>query len=304
MFIKMASKIKITFLGTSAQIPTVKRNHSGILISYNEENILVDCGEGIQRQFRKARINPGKITKILLTHRHGDHTFGLPGMISTLSSSEYNKGLTICGPRGIKKYLENFLDSANVPRDFKFEIREVSGKFFENDEFYLEAEKMEHGVPVNAYNFVLKDKLRIDKKKLEKSGLPKGKLLKDISEGKDVVFSGKKFKSKDLTYLEKGKKISIVLDTLNNSRIEKFIEGSDILISEATFISEDSEIAREHKHMIVEEISKIASKAKASELILTHVSQRYEVRLKDVLAEAKKNFKKTKIASDFDKLEI
>jgi ribonuclease Z len=300
----MASKIKIIFLGTAANIPTAKRNHTGILINYKDENILVDCGEGIQRQFRIGKVNPGKITKILLTHWHGDHIYGLLGLLSTLNSSEYKKNLIICGPRGIKKFLEGFFESARVQIGLKLEIKEVSGKFFDSEEFYLEAEKMEHGAPINAYNFVLKDKLRIDKKKLEKLKIPKGKHLSELQKGKDIKVDSRKIKAKDLTYLEKGKKISIVLDTANNPRIKPFVREADIFISETGLISEDKKIARERMHLLVEDVGKIAKSAKVKELILTHVSQRYEIRLNEVLNEAKKNFKKVRIVEDFDKIEI
>src|SRR3989344_2136249 len=168
----MASKIKVTFLGTSAQIPTARRNHSAILLTYDGENILVDCGEGTQRQFRKAKLNPCKVTRVLVTHRHGDHVFGLPGLISTLDLSGYNKTLYIYGPKGIKKFLENFLGLGYVKRDFKIIIEEVYGKFFETNDFYLEAEKMKHGIPINAYVFVKKGQIRIDREKLKKSKLP------------------------------------------------------------------------------------------------------------------------------------
>jgi len=124
----MTEKIKVTFLGTSAQIPTSKRNHTAILLSYKSENILVDCGEGTQRQFRKARINPGKITRILITHLHGDHIFGLPGLLSTLGFSEYNKTLYIYGPKGIKYFIESFLGLSKVNTRFKIVVKEVSGK--------------------------------------------------------------------------------------------------------------------------------------------------------------------------------
>jgi len=263
----MASKINITFLGTAANIPTAKRNHTGILINYKDENILVDCGEGIQRQFRIGKVNPGKITKILLTHWHGDHIYGLLGLLSTLNSSEYKKDLIICGPR-------------------------------------VETERMEHGAPTNAYNFILKDKLRIDKKKLEKLKIPKGKHLSELQKGKDIKVDSRKIKAKDLTYLEKGKKISIVLDTANNPRIKPFVREADIFISETGLISEDKKIARERMHLLVEDVGKIAKSAKVKELILTHVSQRYEIRLNEVLNEAKKNFKKVRIVEDFDKIEI
>ena len=99
--------IKITFLGTSDSVPSLKRNHTAILLTYKGENILVDCGEGTQRQFRKAGLNPCKVTRILLTHKHADHTLGLPGLLKTLSLTGYQKTLFIYGPRGIKKFMEN-----------------------------------------------------------------------------------------------------------------------------------------------------------------------------------------------------
>ena len=295
----MTEKIKITFLGTSAQIPTSKRNHTGVLLSYGAENILIDCGEGIQRQFRIAKLNPCKITRILLTHKHGDHVFGLPGLLSTLSFSGYNKTLFIYGPRGIKKFMENFLNLVNVERNFKIEVKEVSGKFFENENFYLEAQGMKHGIPTNAYNFVVKDKLRIDKKKLEKSKLPSGILIKNLKQGKDVTYEGKKFKSKDLTYLENGKKISFVFDTLNNEKIVSFVKNSNLLISDSSFGSDLEDMATEHLHLTAQQCGKIAKKAKVGKLILTHISQRYEINKKFLLEDAKKEFKNVGLAKDF-----
>lgn len=301
----MASKIKINFLGTAAQIPTIKRNHSGILLTYNEENILVDCGEGVQRQFRIAKLNPGKITKILLTHLHGDHVFGLPGLLSTLAFNEYNKTLEIYGPKGTKKFMEDFMKLFKVDRNLKIKVFEIGSHkkaFFENEGFELFSESMKHGTPTNAYSFKIKDKLRIDKKKLEKLKLPKGSYLADLQNGKDVVLEGKKIKSKDLTYLEKGRKVAIVLDTLNNSKIVPFVKDSDLFVCESSFSSENSQEAKEHMHMTSEQAGKIAKQAKVGKLILTHISQRYDYRLKELLDDAKKNFKNVEIVRDFDEI--
>src|SRR4030067_2460046 len=102
-------KIPITFLGTSQSIPTEKRNHTAVLLKYKDENILVDCGEGTQRQFRKAHLNPCKVTRILITHGHGDHVLGLPGLLSTLSLSGYQKTLCIYGPKGTKEFVKEML---------------------------------------------------------------------------------------------------------------------------------------------------------------------------------------------------
>ncbi len=303
----MTTKIKLTFLGTSAQIPTAKRNHTAILLNYDGENILVDCGEGTQRQFRKARLNPGKVTRILITHRHGDHVFGLPGLISTFELSGYNRTLYIYGPKGIKKFLEHFLALNYLKRSFKIVVEEVEGKFFENVDFYLEAEKMEHGIPTNAYSFVKKGQVRIDKKKLAKSKLPAGPILSKLKEGKDVVYKKKKYLAKNLTFKEEDKKVSFVLDTLNTKKIVPFVKNSDLLVCESSFL-EDSEngkkLAKEHLHLTAKQAAEIAKKSKSKKLILTHISQRYDSDAKKILNEAKKVFKNSSVASDFDCVEV
>ena len=300
----MASKIKVTFLGTSAQIPSAKRNHTAILITYKDENILVDCGEGTQMQFRKAQLNPCKLTTILITHIHGDHTFGLPGLLSTLNFSGYNKYLRIYCPKGAKKIIEEFIDIEHLKNGFKIKIEEVSGKFYENEDFYLESESMQHGIPTNAYNFVIKSKSRIDKLKLKKYKIPEGPLLKNLKQGKDIFYEGKKYKAKELVYLEEGKKISFVLDTVLNNKIARFVKGADLLICDSSFSSENSKEAKEHMHLTARQDGQIAKSAKVKKLVLTHISQRYDNKLKELLDDAKKEFKNVVIAEDFSTFEI
>jgi len=300
----MSDKIKLTFLGTAGAIPSAKKNHSAILLNYKDENILVDCGEGTQRQFRKAKLNPCKITKILITHKHGDHVYGLPGLLSTLNFSGYNKNLILYGPKGIKKFLNNFLDIKNFKKDFKFEIKEVAGNFFENEDFYIESEKMTHSVPCNAYSFVLKDKLRIDKKKLEKAKIPAGPLLQDLKKGKNISFNGKKYNTKNLTYLEKGKKISFVLDTSLNNKIVPFVKNSNLFVSECSFDKQRKDLAKEFFHLTSEQVGNIAKKANVEKLIITHLSSRYDKEPKKILSEVKEIFPKVVLANDLDKVEI
>ncbi len=302
----MASKIKIHFLGTSAQIPTPKRNHTSILLSYNNENILVDCGEGTQTQFRKAHLNPCKITKILITHIHGDHTFGLPGLLSTLSFSEYNKTLNIYGPKGFKEFMNKFFLLFNIEKKFKVVVEEISkpGIFFENKDFYLEAEMMEHGIPSNAYNFLIKDSLRINKTKIEKLKIKEIELLKKLKQGEDILFKGKKYKNKDLTYTQKGKKVSFILDTLYNEKIIPFVKSADFLICESSFSSKNNKEAEEHFHLTAEQGGIIAKKSKSKQLVLTHISQRYDNKLNELLNDVKKHFEFVKIAHDFSVFEI
>src|SRR3989338_9592337 len=192
-------KIPIVFLGTSQAIPTAKRNHIAMLLHYKNEAILVDCGEGTQRQFRKAKINPCKITRILLTHFHGDHILGLPGLFQTLALNNYNKTLRIYGPRGTLRFIE-LMKRLFIPRgNLKIEVKEVSGKFLETQDFYLEAFPLKHGAPCNAYAFVEKDKIRLDKKKLQKLKLPNSPLLGELQRGKSIEHKGKTIDAKDVS---------------------------------------------------------------------------------------------------------
>ena len=302
----MAEKIKITFLGTSDAIPSARRNHSSILLNYKDENILIDCGEGTQRQFRKAELNPCKISRLLITHWHGDHVLGIPGLLQTLALSGYNKILYIYGPRGTKKYIDEIMKIFKFVEKYEIKIEEIAGKgkFYETSDFYLEAEQMEHGIPANAYSFVIKDKIRIDKKKLEKSKLPEGPHLQQLKQGKDVSHQGKKYKAKDLIYFEKGKKISIVLDTAMNPKIEGFVKDAELFICESSFGSELEKEARERMHMAVNQTASVAKKAKVKKLILTHISSRYEKNLNQILDEAKKIFKESYLVKDLDVVEV
>lgn len=295
---------KITFLGTSDQIPSRGRNHTSILLTEEGENILIDCGEGTQRQFRKANLNPCKIDKILITHWHGDHVLGLPGLLSTLALSGYNKNLEIYCPKGIKEKIEGFLEIFSFRREYKIKIKEIlTGKFFENDDFLLESEEMEHGVKCLAYSFTKKGKRRIDKGKLKKSGI-KGPILKNLSLGEDIEFEGKKYKSKEMTYVEENKKISIVLDTKFNDKISPFIKNSNVLICESTYSKDLSKEAEDHLHLTNEQAAKLAKKSKVEKLFLVHVSSRYIKDFKTFLNESKEIFKGTFLPRDLESFEI
>ncbi len=296
--------MKLTFLGTSCQIPSASRNPTAILFSYEGENILIDCGEGTQRQFRKARLNPCKITRILITHWHGDHVLGLPGLLQTLALSGYNKTLYIYGPKRTKQFIEELLKIFGFKRDYKIEVEEVDNKFFETKDFYLEAEKMEHGIPTNAYSFVKKGVIRIDKDKLKKSGLPQGPLLQMLKQGKDIIHDGKKHKAKDLTFMEKSKKVSFVLDTLDNDKIIPFVKDADLLVCEASFSDDLKEQAKQHLHLTAKQAAEIAKKANVGKLVLTHISQRYEKDFGEISKEAKKEFKNTILVKDLDVVEV
>jgi len=300
----MSGKIKLTFLGTSDSIPSVMRNSTAILLSYGKENILVDCGEGTQRQFRKAKLNPCKLTKILITHWHGDHVLGIPGLLQTLALSGYNKTFFIYGPKGTKTFMKKLLDTFVFKEKYPIKVKEVKGKFFENSDFYLESKGMTHGIQCNAYTFVKKGKIKIDKQKLKDSKLSSSPLLQKLKDGKNITYRQKRYLAKDLTFKENNRKISFVFDTSLNKKIVPFVKNSDLLVCESSFGSELSDRAKKHKHLTSKQAGNIAKKSNSKKLILTHISQRYDKNPKKILQDAKKIFKNSFLVKDLDVIEI
>ncbi len=291
--------MKIKFLGTSSMVPTKDRNHTSILLTYNAENILIDCGEGTQRQLKIANINPCKITKILLTHMHGDHTLGIPGLIQTLGANNYQKTLEIYGPKNTKNFINNILKTFHLENKIKLNVTEIDKKkFLETKEFYLEALPVKHSTYTLAYSFIEKDKRKINLNYTKKFNLTKHPLLGELQKGKDITFKGKKITADKATILKKGKKISFIFDTELTQNCIEISKNADLLIAEATYESDLEEKAKEYKHLTSEQSAIIAKKAKVNALILTHFSQRYKTPDQS-LKEAKKIFKNTQAAKDF-----
>jgi ribonuclease Z len=302
----MAEKIELTFLGTGSAVPTARRNHPSMLLKYKEENILFDCGEGTQKQIRIAKLNPCKITRILLTHWHGDHIFGLPGLLQTLAMSNYSKTLKVYGPRGTKHYMDLYKNLyLRKGEELKLEIHEIdSGIIINEKEFEIIAEQMSHDAPCLAYSFIIKEKNRLDKKKLKKLKLPENfPLIGELVKGNTIEYNKKKIDGKKLVYKEPQRKITYVLDTRMNERAITIAKDSDVLICESTFSKMEGEVAKDYAHLTSEQAAEIAKKSKSKKLILTHLSQRYE-NPKMILKEAKKVFKETRVAEDFDILKI
>lgn len=293
---------EIIFLGTSDSIPTKKRNHTAILLKWGNENILFDCGEGTQRQFKYADINACKLTRLLITHWHADHILGIAGLFSTLASSNYSKTLEVYGPRGTKRKFE-LLEELYGKFGIRYNLHEVTaGKFFENVDFYLEAREMKHSAKINAYSFVIKDKLRLDKKKIAKLKLPNSPLLGRLALGEDVVHEGKKIKSKDVSYVEGGRRATVILDTLMNEGAVILAKGSTALICGSTFHSDDNDRAIESLHLTAKDAGEIAKRSKSKKLYLTHLSGRYEHNQKVILEEARKKFKESYLVKDLEKV--
>ncbi len=297
--------IPITFLGTSQAIPTAKRNHTAILLKYLGENILIDCGEGTQRQFRKAKINPCKLTRILITHWHGDHILGIPGLLQTLLLNGYSKTLYIYGPKGTNYFMKQIINTFVPYNKIPLVIKEVStGKVLETKDFIIESQPMKHSNPCNAYSFTVKSKLRLEKNKLKALKIKDKKLFGQLQQGKDIKINGKIIKASSITYKTIPKKVSFILDTAINPNCHKLAKGSDTIIAEAVYLNNEKNLAALHEHLTAEQAAQIAKKAKAKNLYLAHLSQRYDGNEKLVSNEAKKQFKNTIIAEDLMEIKV
>lgn len=297
-------KIGVVFLGTGSMVPTRERNHSGLLISYDNEAILVDCGEGTQRQFRYAGISPTKITKVLITHWHGDHVIGLPGLIQTLGSCEYKGTLDLYGPAGSKHYLSKMIEAFVLEERININVHEISGGvFFENECFKLSAAPLKHSARCLGYSFEEKDRKNINMDYIKKFGLKEHPILKKLKNGEDVEWKGKKIRASMAVRVTKGRKITVIVDTLPCREAVELAEESDILICEATFGSEFQAKATEYMHLTSIDAATLAKKAKVKELFLTHFSQRYR-EVGSLQKEASKIFKNTHCAEDLQKIDV
>ena len=310
----MAEKVSINILGTASTVPTERRNHVAMLLKYKENNFLFDCGEGTQRQMRFAKLSPCKINKIFISHWHGDHSLGLSGLIQTMALNGYDGVLEIYGPIGTKEKMRGLLNknmddyfeySKGEGHNFEIKVFEKnSGVIFENDEFIINGLETKHHCKCLAYSFIVKEKNRLNKEKLEKFGLPNGPLVGKLAKGEVVEYKGKKINGKDLIYVETEKKFCYISDTEYFDNLINFSKESDVLVSESTYSTEEGDLAKRHHHMTSGQAAEIAKKSKSKALFLTHLSQRYSEIPKVLESEAKKVFVNTKVLEDFDIIEF
>jgi ribonuclease Z len=295
--------MEITFLGTSCMVPTKERNHQGIFCMHNGEGVLVDCGEGIQRQLKIAEIKPSKINAILISHWHGDHVLGLPGLLQTINASDYEKKMLIFGPSGTKNYFEHMFKAFSFNIAFEHEIIELAEEEIMLKEMKIEIKKLEHGVPMLGFAITEKDKRRIKPIAIKNLGIPEGPLLGELQNNKSITWKGEKISPKDTTYVVKGKKIAIILDTVLCENAYVLAKDSDLLICEASYTSDLEKKAEEYLHLTAKQAGQIASMSNVKQLVLTHLSQRYKTP-EETLQDAKMVFDNTKVAFDFMKLKI
>ncbi len=284
--------------------PTKDRNHSAIFLRRFKEYMLFDCGEGTQRQLKIEGISSQKISKVFISHWHGDHVLGLPGLIQTMAAQKYDKTLQIYGPDDPKHKINTLLKTFPFEAELDFEAHEVKeGKVVENEDFTIKALPLKHSAPCVGYRFEEKDKLRIVKKKLKELGIEEGPHLNKLLRDKEITYKGKRIKAEDICKIKQGKVIGYIADTGLCDNAYKVAQNCDILICESTYSEEHKEKAEEYLHLTAKQAAEIAMASNVKTLILTHFSQRY-LNTKDMLKEAREIFPNTKAAYDFMKVKV
>ncbi len=304
------SEIDICILGTTAGIPTRKRGHPAIYLSHKdryESCYLFDCGEGTQRQILLAGLNPMKINEIFITHWHGDHYFGLPGLIDTMGFEGRERPLTIYGPEA-KKMISHLLSLGYIsrrfdviPKDVPSEGNEIT-ELLDTPSFKIASIPAKHGVPAVSYAFIEKEKKKIDKDKARQLGLPEqGKIYKEIKEKGGIFFQGRKIEFEDISLTKKGKKVVYSGDTEICDNLMKLAEGADLLIQDCTYFDTESFEDRHH-HASLKDIVNVIDRIKVKKILLTHISRRYKD--EDVLEEMVRDYPNIDLARDFMKIKI
>lgn len=305
--------MELQFLGTGAGVPAKHRNVSSIALKLLDERNAVwlfDCGEGTQLQILKSNIRPRKIEKIFITHLHGDHIFGLPGLLSSRSFQGGNEKLEIYGPVGIADYVRTALRVSQTRLSYELKFIEITkaDTVFSDKQFTVSCLPLDHGIASFGYRIVEADhegELQVEK--LAALNIPSGPIYGKIKRGESVTLSdGTVINGKDFVGEKKlGRIVTILGDTRKTQNSVSLAEDADVLVHESTFNKEEEKMAKAYYHSTSHQAAQVALEANAKKLILTHISARYLTG--DIIQlenEAKEIFRNTKIVKDMEIVEI
>ena len=293
--------MEIVFLGTSGSWPTPKRNAPAMAVKRGPEVILFDCGEGTQRQFMLSKLSFMQVTKVFITHFHGDHFLGLPGLIQSMNMYDRDRPIHIFGPAGMKQLAHTLVTLGYFTPGFAIGVTEMAdGSSIDFGEYAVSAIDAQHAVP--ALSYCLEEKMRpgrFDKPKALELGIPVGPLFGKLQDGQTVTFGGKTF-TPDMVMgpPRKGRKLVYTGDTLAHPKLAEFARDCDVLVHDATADSTMEEKANKYGHSTAKQAATLAKECGARVLFLTHFSPRYEDPA-PLLAEAKAVFENSMLADDF-----
>jgi len=300
--------MRIIFLGTAGSVPTLKRNLPAVLVCRKNDQILFDCGEGVQRQMLMAKTGFHKNMKIFLSHMHGDHVLGLPGLMQTMALMDRRNKLQVYGPNGTKHFLQSVKEVLQFGLTYPVEIYEIYGPgiICEEPEYTIEAAESNHVMSSFAYGLIEKQRPGIFyPEKAKAMDVPEGELWSILQRGEKVkLANGKTVKPEDIMgSMRKGRKIVYTGDTRPFKDFARFASGANLIIHDATLDDTLAEKADQDGHSTPSQAAEQAVKARGKRLILTHISARYaDASL--LLEQAQKGFKNVAVAEDFLEIEL
>ena len=311
--------MQITFLGTSSGVPTRGRNVSAVALRLPQrsELWLFDCGEATQHQFLRSDLRVSQLRRIFITHMHGDHVFGLPGLLASLGLAGTCPGIDLYGPDPLRDYLEGVLRTSSTRIGYPLrthkvrQAAEAGTVVFDDDELQVRCTPLNHRVPAYAYRVDQKPRAgRFDIEQARNLGIPPGPVYAELKAGRTVTLDdGRIINGASLTGPERpGASVVYCTDTVFCEAAVELARGADLLIHESTFSHGEAELAIARQHSTSTMAAQTALEAGVRQLVLTHLSPRYmpgnPQGPDDLLAEARAIFAETIVAKDFLSLEV
>lgn len=307
--------MKIIPLGTSSGKPTMTRNVSATAVAADGEWWLFDCGEGAQMQIMRAGLSSHKLAGIFITHLHGDHFNGLPGLLSTMALDKRERSLVVVGPPGIGEYLDLLRSLRILFVNYPIELRELgAGHFrergeelvFESRKYIVRTRPLDHRIFALGYRVEEKTRPgRFDLEAARSLGIPEGPLYSQLQSGQKITLGDGRViePSQVLGEPRPGKSVCYCLDTRPCLNAVELARGADWLIYEATYTADYTEEARQYGHSTAAQAAETARQAAVRNLLITHFSSRYPD-ARPLLEEARSIFASTVMAQDLVEIEV
>ena len=298
--------IRVTLLGTAAARPTPGRNVSGLAVQYDGDLFLWDCGEGTQRQMMRYATG-FNVGALFITHVHADHILGIPGLLRTMGLQGHREPVELYGPPGSRSVLSDAVHLGTHRVPFPVNIREVeAGEEVSRKGFSIRAFRVSHGLSAVGWALVEPPRLgRFDVAKARALGVPEGPAFGRLHRGEAVEVEGGWVRPEDVVGRPRpGRTVVYTGDTRPSGDVEEAARGADLLIHDATFGDEEEDRARETGHATARQAGRLARKAGARELVLTHLSARYADDPGVLLQEAREEFDRTRVGRDGMVLEV
>ncbi len=288
----------LIILGCSSQQPTRQRNHGAYLVRWNEEGLLFDPGEGTQRQFIFANVAPPCVTRIFVSHFHGDHCLGLGSMLMRLNLDKVTHPIHCYYPASGKVYFDRLRYGSIYHENIRVVEHPVShpGLVHEDDHFRIEAQFLQHGVESVGWRITEPDTRKFDREKLKQQGV-EGPLVRLLEREGHVTLQGRVVSLDDVSTLRKGDVLAVVIDTAHCQEAITLAQNAKLFLCESTYLDKHRQLAESHHHLTAKQAAQLAKAAGAKQLILTHFSARYQD-LEEFETEARAIFPNTLVADD------